>query len=58
MPISFQPVALTALACNCSGRLLSVSMRTASGAFVYLYDICAFAVDYVQQVGLFRVMIV
>ncbi|KAL3989949.1 hypothetical protein ACH3XW_29710 [Acanthocheilonema viteae] len=46
-----QPVALTALACNCSGRLLSVSMRTAFGAFVYLYDMCAFAVDYVEQRG-------
>ncbi|CAG9539547.1 unnamed protein product [Cercopithifilaria johnstoni] len=46
-----QLIALTALACNCSGRLLSVSVRTALGAFVYLYDICAFAVDYVEQRG-------
>ncbi|VIO88800.1 Uncharacterized protein BM_BM9537 [Brugia malayi] len=44
-----QPVALTALACNCSGRVLSVLMRTLSGAFVFLYDICAFSVDCVKQ---------
>uniref|UniRef100_A0A8R1XS57 Nucleoporin Nup159/Nup146 N-terminal domain-containing protein n=1 Tax=Onchocerca volvulus TaxID=6282 RepID=A0A8R1XS57_ONCVO len=46
-----QPAALVALSCNCSGRVLSVSMRTASGAFVYLYDMCAFAVDCVEQRG-------
>ncbi|VDM91768.1 unnamed protein product [Litomosoides sigmodontis] len=46
-----QPIALTSLACNCSGRLLSVSMRTASGAFIYLYDMCAFAIDYIEQRG-------
>ncbi|VDO26926.1 unnamed protein product [Onchocerca flexuosa] len=46
-----QPAALVALSCNCSGRVLSVSMRTASGAFVYLYDMCAFAVDYIEQRG-------
>ncbi|EFO28382.2 hypothetical protein LOAG_00114 [Loa loa] len=46
-----QLIALTALACNCSGRVLSLSMRTTSGAFVYLYDMCAFAVDHVEQRG-------
>uniref|UniRef100_A0A0R3RFK5 ANAPC4_WD40 domain-containing protein n=1 Tax=Elaeophora elaphi TaxID=1147741 RepID=A0A0R3RFK5_9BILA len=46
-----QPFALIALDCNCSGRLLSVSMRTAFGAFVYLYDMCAFAVDCIEQRG-------
>uniref|UniRef100_A0A1I8E9P2 ANAPC4_WD40 domain-containing protein n=1 Tax=Wuchereria bancrofti TaxID=6293 RepID=A0A1I8E9P2_WUCBA len=46
-----QPVALTALACNCSGRVLSVLMRTSSGAFVFLYDMCAFSVDCVKQRG-------
>ncbi|VDM14552.1 unnamed protein product [Wuchereria bancrofti] len=46
-----QPVALTALACNCSGRVLSVLMRTSSGAFVFLYDMCAFSVDCVKQVS-------
>uniref|UniRef100_A0A915PHC5 Anaphase-promoting complex subunit 4-like WD40 domain-containing protein n=1 Tax=Setaria digitata TaxID=48799 RepID=A0A915PHC5_9BILA len=46
-----QPAVLIALTCNCSGRLLSVSMRTASGAFVYLYDMCSFAVDFVEQRG-------
>ncbi|KAM3728490.1 Nuclear pore complex protein [Dirofilaria immitis] len=46
-----KPASLTEISCNCSGRLLSVLMRTASGAFVYLYDMCSFAVDYVEQRG-------
>ncbi|VDN95582.1 unnamed protein product [Brugia pahangi] len=44
-------VCITALACNCSGRVLFVLIRRLFGAVVFLYNMYAFSVDCVKQRG-------
>ncbi|VDM95909.1 unnamed protein product, partial [Thelazia callipaeda] len=49
LPVEKSTTKLIGLSCNCCDRLLSVSLHMESGAFVFLYDLCGFAVELVEQ---------